>query len=1085
MFPFYDDVIAPILRASGAQRILEIGIRQGATTAQLLEQLAPGAELHAIDPVPDFDAAALARAFPGRYLVHADTSHKVLPGLPPFDVALIDGDHNWFTVYHELRMLAETSRRAGVELPVCILHDVGWPYGRRDLYYEPSRIPSEFRHEYAQRGLHPSRKGFVSGSGGLNASMYNAVDEGGPRNGVMTAVDDFVHEYDEPLRTIVLPIYFGLAILVTEARIVANPELAQVLDWLESASGRARLLELSESIRLRGLANQRTATMRAEDRFETAAAKYLDLLKGALLDEHYIENEVRLQYLAECLAQQRTFDENALRDPVRRLKPLTAKLETRRRTGALHATGRDAPSFLPYSDMGRARLDHLEATLDRLRSAGITGDLVECGTGRGGGAIFMRGYLDIHGIGDRTVWVSDTFRVERDLGAGLLDLSTDLNLVRDAFGRFGLLDDRVRFLQGPYAETLADAPLHDIALLRIGFGLGASAGEILEALHHKVVAGGHVIVEDYADAACAQAVDAFRSTRGITAPLERTDWSTVAWSKDTPAADRGATQPSSEAQPMQQSALATTTKDLSVIVVFFNMRREAARTLHSLTRAYQRDIAELDYEVIVVENGSADEAKLGAEFVESFGPEFCYVDLDTDATPSPAIALNRGLARATGDALAFMIDGAHVLTPGVLRHGMAGLATYPPALVLTQQWYVGPGQQGDEMRNGYDRAYEDRLFERIGWPTDGYRLFEIGHFIGDRDWFGGLWESNCVFVSRKLLEHAGGFDEAFDLPGGGYANLDFYERIGCTPGVKVVTILGEGSFHQLHGGDTTNELDPGARRQRIVSYAEHYRDLRGREFQGPRKTLHYVGSMIPAALRTHARRMTASAFRDAREAVPRDQRPTRPSPMPDELATDFIDAYWHTLAWQDTEWLGRCVPIPATDLVAYQTIITRVRPDWVVETGTGNGGRAWFLASVCDLVGRGRVVSLAAELSDELPRHDRIVYRAGNAEDPDIGAWLDELVGDEPNGLVILGSCRGERAMVDEFAALHRFVPVGSYVVMEHTIVGGHPVLPGFGPGPREAVKAIIAKWTSFVIDTRMNKDGLTFNRSGFLQRVR
>ena len=91
------------------------------------------------------------------------------------------------------------------------------------------------------------------------------------------------------------------------------------------------------------------------------------------------------------------------------------------------------------------------------------------------------------------------------------------------------------------------------------------------------------------------------------------------------------------------------------------------------------------------------------------------------------------------------------------------------------------------MRDGYDQAYEDRLFEQIGWPTDGYRLFEIGHFIGDRDWFDGVWESNCLFVPRRLLEQVGGFDEGFAMAGGGYANLELYERLASTPGVRVVT----------------------------------------------------------------------------------------------------------------------------------------------------------------------------------------------------------------------------------------------------------------------------------------------------------
>ena len=69
------------------------------------------------------------------------------------DAALIDGDHNWYTVYHELRLLHEVARAAGEPLPLLILHDVGWPYGRRDLYYGPEQIPEEFRQPYAQQGM--------------------------------------------------------------------------------------------------------------------------------------------------------------------------------------------------------------------------------------------------------------------------------------------------------------------------------------------------------------------------------------------------------------------------------------------------------------------------------------------------------------------------------------------------------------------------------------------------------------------------------------------------------------------------------------------------------------------------------------------------------------------------------------------------------------------------------------------------------------------------------------------------------------------------------------------------------------------
>ncbi|MGH9025873.1 MAG: CmcI family methyltransferase [Acidimicrobiia bacterium] len=1089
MFPFWDVAIAPILEAVGAKRIVEIGALRGSTTALMLQRLGPEVELHVVDPAPDFDPAEHERQFPGRYIFHRDISHHVLPELPAMDVALIDGDHNWYTVYHELGMLREAARKEGAPFPVLVMHDVGWPYGRRDLYYAPERIPNEFRQPYAQQGLSPGRGKLVERGGGLSPTKNNAVAEGGAHNGVMTALDDFIAEYGRPLRRLVLPIYFGLAIVADEDRLASQPELARILDWLESTEGKDKLLELAESVRIRGMVHQAKISQHREELLERTTTRYLDLLKGALLDEHYLENEVRLQYLADCIKHNRAPVETQLRDPVRHLKNQTARLQNARRVGALREGEGEGQSFLPYSDMGRNRLERLERGLDGVRTEMIGGDLVECGTGRGGGAIFMRGYLDVYEMDDRQLWVADTFRVSKDRRAGLLDLSADLNIVRDGFARFGLLDERVRFLQGSYADTLARAPIEQVALLRIGGSLGESTRDALDALYPKLAVGGIVIVDDYTTPACQQAVDEFRAACGIVRPLERIDWAGVLWRKSeeeeeqSPVAVTAPRAPSGSAP--RPSVAPPTSKDLSVVVVFYDMRREAARTLHSLSRAYQQGIETLDYEVIVVENGSVDSEKLGDGFVRSFGPEFRYLDLGEQATPSPADALNRGAALAGGQSIAFMVDGAHVLTPGVLQHGMAGLTTYAPSIAVTQQWYVGPGQQGDQMRAGYDQTYEDNLFDRIEWPSDGYRLFEIGHFIGDRDWLDGLWESNCIFVPRKLIEQAGCFDEAFSVPGGGYANLDFYERIGCTPDVKVVTILGEGSFHQVHGGTTTNEVDTDGRRRRIVSYGEHFADLRGRDFKGPGKTIHYVGSMIPSALRTRARRMTAAAFREARANTGPDGLPTGPSPMPEELRTNFVDAFWHSLVWRETNWLGLRVANTPTDLLAYQELIEQVRPDWVIETGAGDGGRAWFLASICDLVAHGRVLSIDKRLSKDLPQHQRIDYLEGVAHDADVAGRVREMVGNQPHALVVLGSCGSRQTMIDEFEAYEALVRVGSYVVLENTIVNGHPVWPGFGPGPMEAVKRILAARGDFAIDPKMEKYGLTFNPSGYLKRLR
>src|SRR5712691_8159122 len=116
MYPFWERVIWPVLQTAHAKRIVEIGALRGETTALMLERLGPETELHVIDPVPEFDPAEHEQRFPGRYIFHRDLSRDVLDTLPAVDVALIDGDHNWYTVDLELQMLADAARKEGAPL---------------------------------------------------------------------------------------------------------------------------------------------------------------------------------------------------------------------------------------------------------------------------------------------------------------------------------------------------------------------------------------------------------------------------------------------------------------------------------------------------------------------------------------------------------------------------------------------------------------------------------------------------------------------------------------------------------------------------------------------------------------------------------------------------------------------------------------------------------------------------------------------------------------------------------------------------------------------------------------------------------
>ena len=821
--------------------------------------------------------------------------------------------------------------------------------------------------------------------------------------------------------------------------------------------------------------------------------RYLALLKDALLDLHYLENEARLGYLTS-LPPGATPDPDVLRDPPRKLEIPYRRLVQARIAGRSTDQLR-TQVHTPYTDMGRVALDHLEAALADLAARGIAGDLVECGVGRGGGGIFLHRSLDAFEISGRTLWMVDPF-LASDPDAPeehitRVRLRADLNQVREGFERFGGLDERVRFLQGAYRATLADAPIAEIALLRLGVDAAYELPHVLGPLLPRMAVGGTVILEGVGRPTIEDRLDAYAAEHGLRGTFERVDWNTVAWRITQPAApsphlgavdDAGGAVPSIQRVPLPAPRRRKDGVDLSVVVVFYDMAREAVRTLQSLSRSYQRGIDDLAYEVIVIDNGSHPEQRLDPAAVAAYGPEFRLITL-TDASPSPTVALNLGIRESAGDMVAVMIDGAHVLTPGVVRHAMAASRTYAPAVVAVQQWYVGPGQQGDAQQAGYDQTAEDRLFTGIRWPTDGYRLFEVGHFIGDRDWFDGIIESNCLFAPRAVLEQVGGFDETFDMPGGGYANLELFERLHAHPGINPTTILGEGTFHQFHGGTTTNVADEAVRRDRIASYGAHFRATRGRGLNGVTKPIHYVGSLdTKAARRTRSRRQFALAFDPMRDPVATTD--VAALPVAEELKFAAIKAVWDNQSWRTATWLGVPVARYPTDLHAYQELIVGARPEAVVLLGDdpGLGGRALFAASVLEHLGDGIVIAAGIPGEGPRPAHHRITYVDGQAELPEVAHQVTTLVDGRP-ALVIagLGSLQRLTAAFDHYAPL---VPVDGYLVVENTVVNGRPAAPGFGPGAHEAVTSILGQHPEFVPDVAFERFTLTFNKGGYLRRT-
>ncbi len=200
--------------------------------------------------------------------------------------------------------------------------------------------------------------------------------------------------------------------------------------------------------------------------------------------------------------------------------------------------------------------------------------------------------------------------------------------------------------------------------------------------------------------------------------------------------------------------------------------------------------------------------------------------------------------------------------------------------------------------------------------------------------------------------------------------------------------------------------------------------------------------------------------------------------------------------WASTNWLGAQVGKCPLDLWAYQELLYRLKPDLLIETGTYFGGSAYFFATLFDLIGHGRVISIdidsaATTLSRELARpekvrpiHPRIEYWTGSSTSPEILQRLEPIVERSPVVLVSLDSDHRKSHVLQELRLYHHFVTPGSYLVVEDTDINGHPVYPEFGPGPWEAVEEFLKENHDFVVDQEIeNKQLLSLHPRGFLKK--
>ena len=226
----FDELIVGALRIAGARHVVEIGSESGHMTERLIEYATEvDGTLVAIDPSPSDEVAQRLDRHPRATLIRRP-SLEVL-GAHPACAYLVDGDHNWFTVYHESVAMWDAVREAGGHL-LAFYHDIGWPWGRRDLYYDPERIPAAHVKPHCwDRGVTLGEPGVVDGGFRGVGRWACALREGGSRNGVLTAIEDFVAGKEDQLAWASIPAVFGLGVLFDKAAPWAEALATQIVPY--------------------------------------------------------------------------------------------------------------------------------------------------------------------------------------------------------------------------------------------------------------------------------------------------------------------------------------------------------------------------------------------------------------------------------------------------------------------------------------------------------------------------------------------------------------------------------------------------------------------------------------------------------------------------------------------------------------------------------------------------------------------------------------------------------------------------------------------------------------------------------------